>query len=202
MPLIKCIQGSPEWHEARKGKLTASIAAACLGLDPNCSRQKAWRIIRGTEIEKPNEYRDKLLAHGNTFEAAARTAYELETGNLVLETGFWVHPSIPWLGASPDGLVGREGGVEIKCPGTLPTEIPERHRIQMEVCMWCTGRAWWDYLAWTHTGHYLSHCVMGMGTMPDLIWKLEHFYKTYVLTGTEPPRKERKKKPKVVESEL
>ncbi len=209
MPLIECIQGDETWHGARKGKLTASIAAACLGLDDKCSRQRAWRIIMGRETDaeiRGDEYLERMYEHGNTFESHARRSYEIETGNLVETTGFWTHPTIPWLGASPDGLIGSEGGLECKCPiSKLPAELPMAHRIQCLVNMACTERKWWDYIAWMRTetmgrdgilvkgeAHYLDGCFAG--ELPDLLNDLHAFWISYVVTGTEPPKKARKKK--------
>lgn len=180
-------QRSPEWFEARKGKITASIAAACLGLCPYTSRQEAWRRITG----KARGGSNKHMQWGVEFENDAKASYECETGYLVEETGFWVHPTIPWLGASPDGLVGRVGMVEVKCLGKIPVAVPVHYRIQMLVQMACTGRKWVDFFAWHHEGTFLQR-VFPAGT-EGLIRKLEVFYKEFVLAGKEPPRKKRKR---------
>ena len=195
MPELPYPQRSPEWFEARKGKVTASLAAACLGLDKNTSRQKAWRIVMGTEKERENE----AMAWGKEFEDKARESYQVETGNVVDPSGFWILPWAwpenkdrgSWLGASPDGLVGTDGLVEIKCPGTLPTAIPLHHRIQCLTQLLVTGRQWCDYYSWTHNGTFLDR-VRRSG-LPGLLRRLEDFYLSYVITNTEPPRKKRKK---------
>lgn len=181
-------QRTEEWFAARKGKITASIAAGCLGLCPYTSRQKAWRTIMGTQANATNKHMD----WGTEFEPVAKNAYECLTGNIVTETGFHPHPSIPWLGASPDGLIGTDGLSEIKCPGKLPEIVPVHHRIQMIVQMACTGREWCDYFVWTHDGHFLKR-VYPSG-VAGILARLEAFYKTFVLTATEPPRKKPKRR--------
>lgn len=188
MPLLEIDQRTPEWLEARKGKVTASIAAGCLGLCPYTSRQKAWRTILGTEPQRENNH----MRWGTEFEPTARRAYECETGNIVDEGGFWVHDSIPWLAASPDGLVGHDGISEVKCPGKLPLIVPIHHRVQMLIQLAVTGREWADYYVWTHDGTFLRRVYRAGIT--GLIARLELFYNRYVLTGIEPPKKKRLKK--------
>lgn len=188
MPQLEATQRSDEWLAARKGKITASIAAACLGLCPWTSRQEAWRTIMGTSKTKNNKH----MKWGTEFEPTARQDYEADSGNFVEETGFWIHPTISWLGASPDGLVGADGLAEIKCPGKLPLIVPIHHRIQMIVQLVVTERKWCDYYVWTHDEGKFTRRVFVAG-WAGLFRRLEEFYTTYVLTNTEPPRKKRKK---------
>jgi len=188
MPALAPKQGSREWHALRAGRITASLAAACLGLDPYVSRQKAFRTIVGTEPL----YDNAAMAWGRMHEAKARLDYEVATGELVSVTGFWVHPEKDWLGASPDGLVGADGLVEIKCPGSLPDKVPVHHHIQMLVQLACTGRDWCDYWAWTPTGTFVRR-TRRQG-IAGLLHRLEAFYLTYVVPGVEPPRKKRRAK--------
>ncbi len=187
MPLLQHDQGSESWLQAREGRITASLAAACLGLDPNTSRAEAWRRIRGKRWEGNHHTR-----WGQEFEPAARAQYEAVSGELVEQTGFWVHPLHDWLGASPDGLVGVEGLAEIKCPMKLPSCVPIHHRIQMLVQLACTDRLWCDYFAWAGNEHFTRR--IHRAGIDGLIARLESFYKTWVLTGIEPLRKIRKKR--------
>ncbi len=192
MPLLCEAQRTPEWHAARAGKLTASLAAACLRLDPYTSPQKAFRTIVGTEPDHDNEF----MTWGRQHEMDALLSYEAESGLFVAVTGFWVHPLHNWLGASPDGLVGTLGLVEVKCPQTLPTRVPVHHRIQALVQLAVTGRQWVDYFAWVPQGTFLRRISRPTGHGPSLdglIKALRRFYETYVLTNTPPPRKTRKK---------
>lgn len=189
MPLLVREQGTPEWHLAHVGRITASIAAACLGLCPHTSAKKAWRTAMGAEPHRENP----AMQYGREHEEEARQAYEVWSGHLVEETGFWIHPVAGWLGASPDGLIGKDGLVEIKCPGRLPDSIPMPHRIQMLVQLYVTRRQWCDYFAWTLDGFFsdrITHTQEPMG----LLRKLELFKLLYLDTGAEPPRKKRRKK--------
>lgn len=183
MPLLNAEQRTDAWLEARRGRITASVAAACLGLNPYTSRAAAWRSILGIAQKPENRH----MRWGTEFEPEARRAFEVESGELVTETGFWVHPQHDWLGASPDGLIGDDGLLEIKIPTHLPDAIPLHHRIQIAVQLMVTGRKRASYWAWTHEGAF--HESM---TLPDeaaeWLVGLEAFYRDYVLTEIEPPR--------------
>jgi putative phage-type endonuclease len=179
-------QGSPEWLAERKGMITASIAAGALGLSPHMSRQKAFRLVLGLENEDVNAY----MKWGMAFEEVARTDYQCETGYLVEEAPFVRHPTIPWLGASPDCFVGSDGLAEFKCPQKLPLNVPIHYRVQMLVQLACTGRNWCDFYAWTQTGTFLRR-VYPSG-VEGIIRRLEAFQRDFVLTGIEPPRKKPK----------
>jgi len=87
-------------------------------------------------------------------EPFARAAYEAAQGVMVEEVGFVRHPTIEWAGASPDGLVGGDGLVEIKCPNTatmietlLSQKVPGKYITQMQFQMACTGRKWCDFVS-------------------------------------------------------
>lgn len=188
MPLLVVAQRTDAWASARQGRITASLAAACLGLDPYMSARKAWRIITQGEKIPENHH----MAWGRQFEAAARLDYEAVTGNIVEETGFHVHPVCDWLGASPDGLVGADGLAEIKCPTHPPAAIPLHHRIQCLIQLAVTERLWVDYFSWGCIGQKFLGRVERAG-IPGLICRLEAFYRQYVVTTVEPPRKRRKK---------
>jgi hypothetical protein len=84
----------------------------------------------------------------------ARSAYESRMAELVEETGFVLHPTISMAGASPDGLIGDDGLVEIKCPNTathidtlLSDGAPSKYVTQMQWQMACTGRKWCDFVS-------------------------------------------------------
>lgn len=176
-------QGTQEWLDARVGCITASVAAGALGIHPHMSRAEAWRRCLGTQKESSND----AIRWGQQFEPIARYHYEIETGFLVQSGGLWVHDEYPWLKASPDGLIGNDGALEIKCGGKVPDKIPAYHRVQCIVQLLCTGRSWVDYFAWTPNGFYMER-VHPQGAA-GLVNRLRRFYETYVLPGVEPPRK-------------
>lgn len=191
--LIKVEQRSPEWLKSREGKITASVAAACLGLDPNRGPLSAWNEITGRKSQKVNSH----MAWGTNNELAAKSAYELETGNLIEDTGLWVSDVYPWLAASPDGLVGENGLVEIKCP-VKPREKPcEADIIQMRVQLACTRREWCDwyaYHAFVDGEPYARTARINRESVEEeLLTLLEEFYEKYVKTDTPPPRRKGKK---------
>lgn len=188
MPEVISHQRSDEWLAARRGKITASLAAACLGADPYRSRIAAWREIMGLGTTVTN----RAMQWGIDWEPHARLDYEAETGNLVELCGFFVHPDLPWLGASPDGEIDADGLLEIKCPGKCPTRVPVHHRIQCQVQLAVTGRRWVDYFAWSYTGERFLSRVHRSG-IPNLICLLHRFYQEFVVTGIQPSRIRRRK---------
>ena len=185
MPLIVATQRTDEWLEARKGKITASHAAAILGLHPRDGPLAAFNAITGITVKKPNGY----MEWGREFESIARLAYEVHTGDLVWDTGFWISRTWPWLGASPDGFVGGEGMLEVKCPSKLPVEIPIEHAIQMRVQMEVCERKWYDYFAWTHDAHYLKRIHRDADSDEVLIRQLEAWYEEFIVQNKKPPRR-------------
>ena len=94
------------------------------------------------------------MQHGTDTEPLGRAAYESLKDVLVDEVGFVPHPSIEMAGASPDGLVGDDGLLEIKCPNTathidtlLTQTVPSKYNTQMQFQMACTGRSWCDFVS-------------------------------------------------------
>lgn len=186
MPLVHPEQNTSDWLATRHGgihRITASNAAACLGLSPWDSVQKAYRTCRGEEPQRDNAD----MRWGRANEDNARAIYEIESGNLCMRTGFWVHPEYRWLGASPDRLIGNDGLLEVKCPNKLPLAVPLHHRVQCLVQLACTERAWCDYVAWVPGHPLFLRRVRPAGTA-GLLRRLRFFYETFVLTATPPPR--------------
>lgn len=154
------VQGSPEWHALRCGKVTASrvadiIARTKSGYSTSRANYAAELIVeRLTGCSAPSFMND-AMRWGVEQEAGARHAYSQRQGVEVFETSFVDHPEIAMFGASPDGLIGVDGLVEIKCPNTathldtLDSEsIPAKYITQMQTQMACTGRAWCDFVSY------------------------------------------------------
>ena len=151
------LQRSEEWFRVRAGKITASRVAAALGLDPYLTRPRLWRQLTGVEQPAPPNAR---MEAGTEAEPYALHDYELITGHLVEPVGFVHHPTIPWLGASPDGFVNDASLVEIKCPDPefwkARTEVPDHYYAQIQAQLQCTGRSHCDYFQWNqNTGEYV-----------------------------------------------
>lgn len=154
------IQGSPEWLALRCGKVTASrvaevVAKTKSGYSASRATYMGQLIAERLTGVPTDTFTNAAMAHGTAMEPFARDAYRAQTFDDVLEVGFIHHPRIEWSGASPDGLVGADGLVEIKAPNTsthietlLSQKIPERYVTQMYWQMATTGRAWCDYVSW------------------------------------------------------
>jgi putative phage-type endonuclease len=152
-------QRSPEWVAARLGKVTASRVADLMAktkTGPSASRQNymADLIVERLTGEKAEHFQNAAMVWGAEIEPQAREAYSFITAQTVVEEGFVLHPSIADFGASPDGLVGADGLVEIKCPATathietlLTETVPAKYITQMQAQMACTGRAWCDFVS-------------------------------------------------------
>ena len=148
-------QRSAAWHLARQGKLTASNLGAALGLVSYVSRDTAFRRAMGTDKFEGNT----ATRWGTENEMNGIMEYQWLSGNLVDATGLHVHPSYHWLAGSPDGLVGTEGMIEVKCPyfrrrdgSILHKTIPKHYYLQVNALLTITGRAWCDYVCWCTDG--------------------------------------------------
>ena len=152
-------QRTEEWFAARLGKVTASrvadvIAKTKTGYSASRENYMAQLVVERLTNTKAESYTSAAMMHGVEQEPFARAAYEAAQGVMVEEVGFVPHPTIEWAGASPDGLVGDDGCVEIKCPNTatmietlLSQKVPGKYITQMQFQMACTGRKWCDYVS-------------------------------------------------------
>lgn len=155
---VECVHGTPEWMEARRGLVTASRCAdvlAVLKKGGEGAPRRNYRMELAIEILTGNSIRHYVspeMQWGIDQEQFARAAYEIKRNVLVETCGFYVHPQVARFGASPDGLVGSEGLLQIKCPNTsthlawmLEGTIPIDHAPQMLAEIACTGREWNDF---------------------------------------------------------
>lgn len=150
-------QRSPEWFAARAGKATASCIYKIMartktgyGADrANYAAQLVTERLTGCVAES---FSSAAMQWGTDTEPMARDAYSESALCVVAETGFHDHPTIAMAGASPDGLIGDDGLVEIKCPNSAThiatltgAAIDRKYLLQMQWQMACTGRAWCDF---------------------------------------------------------
>lgn len=152
-------QRTDEWFRARAGKVTASrisdvMARTKNGWGAGRKNYMAELICERLSGEPSPSYSNAAMMHGIDTEPMARDAYRFITLDQVEETGFHVHPTIEQAGASPDGLIGERGLIEIKCPNTathletLESEkIADKYIKQMQWQMACTDRAWCDFMS-------------------------------------------------------
>lgn len=157
---IEIEQGSDLWKQVRLGHVTASSVADVMskGKDGKESETRAkYRMKVVAERltgEAQGSYSNSYMEWGSEQEQFAAIAYELEKDVLVEKTGFWLHPTIRWLGVSPDRLVGDDGLIEVKCPATtthlgylLDGKVPTKYMKQIQCQLWVTGREWCDFVS-------------------------------------------------------
>jgi putative phage-type endonuclease len=152
-------QGTPEWFAQRLGKVTASrvadiIAKTQSGAAASRKNYLAQLVAERLTGQAADSFKSGAMQHGTETEPMARMAYETETGQMVTEVAMIQHPKIEMAGASPDGFVGEDGLVEIKCPNTsthiatlMADKAPSGYMAQMQWQMACTGRAWVDFVS-------------------------------------------------------
>lgn len=152
-------QGSVEWHNQRLGKVTASrikdvMARTKTGYGASRKNYMAELLCQRLTGRREEGFVNAAMQRGTEQEPMARGMYEWLNSLLVMEAAFIGHPSIDMAGASPDGLVGDEGLIEIKCPNSathiefLRTGlIDPDYVLQMQFQMMCTGRKWCDFVS-------------------------------------------------------
>ena len=153
------VQGSPEWHAIRLGRATASriadiVAKTRSGASASRANYMAQLISERLTGQPQDSYTNAAMQWGIDTEPQARAAYSFMTDIDVSEIGFVEHPVITMSGASPDGLAGTDGLVEIKCPNTathldtlLGASVPAKYGTQIQWQLACTGRAWCDFVS-------------------------------------------------------
>ena len=153
------LQGTEEWFAARIGRVTASriddmMAKTKSG--PSASRKNlaAQLMLERVTGQREDGFVSAAMKFGLEQEPLARLAYSIHTGLDIEEVGFIDHPTIARSGASPDGLVGTDGLIEIKCPNTathvawaIAGVIPPEHILQLHWQLACTGRKWNDFVS-------------------------------------------------------
>jgi len=153
-------QGTEEWHQIRLGKVTASRVSDVMskiksGESAGRKNYKMDLVVERLTNTPTSSFTNAAMAWGTETEPLARMAYEVHSGNFVETVAFIQHPSIEWFGCSPDGLIGSEGNLEIKCPNTsthidylLAGVPPAKYVPQMQTQMACTGRLWTDFVSY------------------------------------------------------
>jgi hypothetical protein len=152
-------QRTEEWFSARLGKVTASrvadvIAKTKSGYSASRDNYMAQLICERLTGQQGESFTNAAMQWGTETEPLARSAYEAYADIMVEELGFVPHPKIEQSGASPDGLVGLFGMLEIKCPNTathidtlLTQSVPTKYITQMQWQMRCCERQWCDYVS-------------------------------------------------------
>ena len=186
-------QQSQEWFEARLGKVTASrivdvVAKTKSGYSASRANYMAQLVVERITNTPAESYSNTAMQWGTDHEPMARAEYELLRGQIVDTVGFVPHPTIVNAGASPDGLVGDKGLIEIKCPNTathidtlLTRKIPEKYLFQMLWQMTCTGRDWCDFVSYDpRMPESLRLCVINVPFDAEQVNMLESEIKLFL----------------------
>lgn len=149
MEISYCKQLSDEWWEAKKGKMSASSAQA-IGTNGKGLETYIYTLMAEKYSNNKEHYTNKDMERGIELEEQARMTYEIENEK-VEEVGFVKHND--FVLCSPDGLVGEEGGLEIKCVNDVnffkllingEKELDTKYIWQCQMCLYVTKRKWWD----------------------------------------------------------
>ncbi len=153
-------QRTPEWQAARLGKATGSriadiVARTKSGYSTSRANYAAQLVCERLTGLAPESFVSAAMQWGSDKEPEAQRLYEFEHDIEVVEVGFLDHPSIAMSGASPDGLIGEKGLIEVKCPISathidtlLGQAVPGRYLTQMQWQMAVTGRQWCDFVSY------------------------------------------------------
>jgi putative phage-type endonuclease len=159
--VIKCEQGDPLWLTERTGRVTASRVVDVVSKLKNGKYSAAREtymmelLVEALTGRAADHYVTAEMQFGIENEGLARSMYEIKTGTEVERVGLVIHPTIERSAASPDGLVGDDGLIEIKCPKTsthlrylMDEAVPEQYLPQMLWQMACTGRQFCDFVSY------------------------------------------------------
>jgi len=153
MEIINCKQGTDEWWEAKLGRVSASNFSKVLNKKTG---RKAYMLKVAAERlsgVREETYTNQNMENGKILEASAREYYEKKKQCKVDHVGFVIKDE--WVGVSPDGLVGVDGDLEIKCP--LPSThikyiisgcLPAVYVPQVQGQLWVTERKWCDFVSY------------------------------------------------------
>jgi len=180
-------QQTPEWFLARVGKATASrikdiVAKTKTGASASRKNYAVELALERLTGSKKEGFTNAAMQHGIDQEPYAKLAYENRTGQLIEDVGFIDHPTIPMSGASPDGLVGTNGLIEVKAPNSathlktlLSGKADSRYIPQMQWQLACTGREWCDFVSFDpRFPEHLQLAIYRVNTDAQKIKELEN----------------------------
>lgn len=146
-------QRTPEWYAVRDLKLTASHAQEIGNCGKGLETLVTDLLADHFSNNQEESFSSKDMDRGRELETQAINIYELETGNTVQKVGFCEVEE--YAGCSPDGLIGEDGGIEVKCLKAkvylelvLSQKIDTKYEWQVQMSLLVTGRKWWDFCAY------------------------------------------------------
>lgn len=180
--IINCEQGSDEWFRARMGIPTASNFATVMAKGEGKTRSAymlklAGEILTGEPMEK---FTNEHMERGNAQEDDARNCYALLADVDPTRVGFILNGN---KGASPDSLIGKNGGLEIKCAlahiqldRLKRGELPSEHRAQVQGSLWVSEREWWDFVSYCPKLHlFVKRVYRDEGYIANLSGEVNRF---------------------------
>jgi len=182
-------QGTEEWLKKRLGKITGSTIHKIMSAKENSSTRS--KLLQDLTLERISGSPTKNIvtgpmARGLELESEARKAYELVNKKVIL-TGFIDHPSIKQAGASPDGLVGEDGLIEIKCLNiknhndiVKKQTLPKQYNLQIQFQLACTNREWCDFVAYHPES---DHPLYVKRVLPEYVLIKEIHEKAIIFVG-------------------
>lgn len=186
-------QKSEEWFAQRKGRITASMVGAILGHSPYMNRNSAMRAMVRDREGLPREFAGNVATEwGNANEEGAIFEYEMETTHETEKVGFIAYED--WAGCSPDRLIGKDGGLEVKCPFSIRNDVKpvfktwaeqEHYTDQVQFSLFVTGRKWWHAWQWTPYGSKLETIYPDPDWVLDNIPRLRQFHAEFLAEDAE-----------------
>lgn len=200
-------QRSEGWLQQRKGRVTASLVGAILGHSPYMTRAQAMRSMIRDYHGAEREFQGNVATrHGTMNEAGVVIDFQMETG-LKVEKAYFVEFE-DWAGASPDGYVGDEGLLEIKCPYSLrAAEAPvpfksimeQQHYLdQIHFQMFCTERRVVHFYQWAPNGTKHEVLCWNQDWMDRNIPRLRQFHAEFMDEAKNNVEEHLHQKPRVV----
>lgn len=194
-------QRSEEWFAARKGRITASMVGAILGVAPYMTRAEAMRRMVRDAHGAESEFTGNIATeYGVRNEAGAMAEYQMLTGHKVSAVGFIAYED--WAGCSPDGLIGdgpgsfgpASFGLEIKCPFSMrddakdfaPLADQPHYYAQVQFSMVCTGLDRWDFFQWSPKAYKLETVLQDAEWQAENMPRLRQFYADYLAELEKP----------------
>jgi len=184
MRIIDCEQGSDEWFAVKRGKVSASHFSEVL--NKGAGRGLYMRKLAAERLTGLTEqgYSNKAMEFGVETEAEAKEYYSQSTGIDVELVGF-VEVN-DWVGCSPDGLIGDDGLIEVKCPlGSthidyiIKNKLPAGYVPQVQGQLWVTDRKWCDFVSYvpsmTSKPAHIIRVKREEDYIDELIWKVDKF---------------------------
>lgn len=154
-------QGSAEWLALRAGKFTGSRFSDLMAVTKSGPSTSRANLLVTLALERltgqaEESFQNDAMRRGTELEPLARGAYEAETGELVEQAAFLAHPAHSFIGVSPDGLLGADGMIEIKCPASQAKHLAalrngshaQEYRWQVQGQLFVANRAWCDVVSY------------------------------------------------------